>query len=271
MAIKFSELRGLMKDTNINTVKMSDPVYYSTMHYINHNSGSNSIYNNISFSELNKWKINDELYKITDFYPITYCIYFLIRTHQSIENASLMYKKQIWVKDFNDVRNGEQRHRTIQSNGLDLFNCYTTNDSNSMYKNLSLISVGCSHEENNKLVDVPIMSYKNGVWINEAYYKKVTRGDFLFNYYKDIIVYNDENIQSSVILYTNSFSFQGDGRLLFQYAYKGNDKIDKIYNKIVISKTIYNDKWFSISNKRLNMLLDKFYFGPGTSQYVSVQ
>ncbi len=44
MAIKFSELRELMKDTNIQTVKMSDPVYRRYMECMTHCNDENYMY-----------------------------------------------------------------------------------------------------------------------------------------------------------------------------------------------------------------------------------
>lgn len=62
MAIKFSEMKELLKDTDIQTIKLSDPVYNSCMRqltqnivYDNPNSGK------ISFDILNKMKLQNKL------------------------------------------------------------------------------------------------------------------------------------------------------------------------------------------------------------------
>lgn len=263
MAIKFSELRGLIKDTNINTVRMSDPVYFSTLYATQWGFMASSFNSRVSFDRINMWKQNDELYKITNYYPLTYIIGFIFNSNDIANNISLEYQKEMWVNDFNYIRDKE-RDRLMKVNyGLDIFSCYQTND-NTVYKNLSLIKVICSPKNVNQIIDIPIMLWRSGKWINESYYKANTTnnnsGIFRTNYYKDIIVDNDTNVKSSVLLYTDQFTFSGDGQLLFFYAYKGNDNINQLYNKIIIQHGSHTDFKKNISNRRLNITNNKEYF-----------
>ena len=64
MAIKFSELRGLLKDTNINTVKMSDPVYGIQMEKITYKNyyDFSEQRKSISFKNIHYLKKNNQLY-----------------------------------------------------------------------------------------------------------------------------------------------------------------------------------------------------------------
>ena len=263
MAFKFSELRGLIKDTNINTVRMSDPVYFSTLYAIVHGFMASSFNSRVSFSRINMWKQNDELYKITYYYPLTYNICFIFNSNDIANNISLQYNKEMWVNDFNYIRDKERDRLMKWNYGLDIFSCYQTND-NTVYKNLSLVKVICSHKNVNQIIDIPIMLWRNGKWINELYHKSdtITAGFSTLkqNYYKDIIVDFDPNIKSSVLLYTDQFSFRGDGQLVFSYAYKGNDNINQLYNKIIIEHGSHTDFKKNISNRILNITNNKEYF-----------
>lgn len=270
MAFKFSELRGLIKDTNINTVRMSDPVYFSTLYAIIHGYLASSFNSRVSLSKINMWKQNDELYKIAYYYPLTYNIRFIFNSNDIANNISLQYNKEMWVNDFNYIRNTERDRLMKWNYGLDIFSCYQTND-NTVYKNLSLVKVICSHKNVNQIINIPIMLWRNGKWINELYYKSdtITVGFFTLkqNYYKDIIVDFDPNIKSSVLLYTDQFSFRGDGQLIFSYAYKGNDNINQLYNKTIIEHGSYTDFKKNISNRRLNITNNKEYFERISSPY----
>lgn len=263
MAIKFSELRGLIKDTNINTVRMSNPVYFNTLYAIIHGFMATSFNSRVSFSRINMWKQNDELYRIKYYYPLTYNINFIFNSNDFANNISLQYNKEMWVNDFNYIRNTERDRLMKWNYGLDIFSCYQTND-NTVYKNLSLVKVICSHKNVNQIINIPIMLWRDGKWINESYYKSdtITAGFSTLkqNYYKDIIVDFDPNINSSVLLYTDQFSFRGDGQLVFSYAYKGNDNINQLYNKIIIEHGSHTDFKRNISNRRLNITNNKEYF-----------
>lgn len=263
MAFKFSELRGLIKDTNINTVRMSDPVYFSTLYAIIHGYLASSFNSRVSLSKINMWKQNDELYKITYYYPLTYNINFIFNSNDIANNISLQYNKEMWVNDFNYIRDKERDRLMKWNYGLDIFSCYKTND-DTVYKNLSLVKVICSHKNVNQIINIPIMLWRNGKWINELYYKSdtITAGFSTLkqNYYKDIIVDFDPDIKSSVLLYTDQFSFRGDGQLVFSYAYKGNDNINQLYNKITIEHGSHTDFKKNISNRRLNITNNKEYF-----------
>lgn len=62
MAIKFSEMKELLKDTNIQTIKLSDPVYNSCMRQLTQNIvHDNPSAGKISFNILNKMKLQDKL------------------------------------------------------------------------------------------------------------------------------------------------------------------------------------------------------------------
>ena len=62
MAIKFSEMKELLKDTDIQTIKLSDPVYNSCMRQLTQNIVSdNPSAGKISFDILNKMKLQNKL------------------------------------------------------------------------------------------------------------------------------------------------------------------------------------------------------------------
>lgn len=63
MAIKFSELRGLLKDTSVNTVKMSDPAYNAQLAKCRGNDWTriNTYVTIVNFSNLNKLKLMNRL------------------------------------------------------------------------------------------------------------------------------------------------------------------------------------------------------------------
>jgi len=169
----------------------------------------------------------------------------------------------MWVNDFNYIRNNHNPKIMEWNYGLDIFSCYQTND-NTFYKNLSLVKVVCQHKNSNQIIDIPIMLWRNGKWINGSYYKSYTTNLFSINlkenYYKDTIVDTDLNINSSVLLYTNQFSFRGNGRLVFFYAYKGNDSIDRLYSSIYINHGSFSRLKNGMSNQRLNIKDDRLYF-----------
>lgn len=71
MSIKFSELRGLLKDTKINTVRMSDPAYNIQLAQCTNNNW-NIIFKKIervNFLNLNKLKMMDRLDVVCLFCP----------------------------------------------------------------------------------------------------------------------------------------------------------------------------------------------------------
>lgn len=276
MAIKFSELRGLMKDTDIQTVKMSDPVYFHTIKGVQ--DGYTPIYtkgNRISFYRLNQYKENNNLYgNIINYYPLTYTISFEFNNGDFANNISLQYNKDMWVQDFIYIRDNKRDKLMEWNYGLDIFECYQTNDDN-VYKNLSLVKVLCQHKDSSQLVNIPIMLWRNGRWVDDSPYKTDTTKLFKIhlreNYYKDIIVDFDPNIQSSVLLYTNQFSFRGDGRLVFFYAYKGNDKIDRLYSSIKINHGNFSGLKSNIANQRLHIQDDRAYFQGLYPSYAELQ
>lgn len=265
MAIKFSELRELMKDTNIQTVKMSDPVYFHTIKGVRDGYSPNYMkYNPVSFFRLNQYKENNNLYSnIINYYPLTYTIAFEFKNGDFANNISLQYNKEMLVNDFNYMRNNHNSKIMEWTYGLDIFSCYQTND-NAVYKNPLLVKVLCQHKDSNQIIDIPIMLWRNGKWINGSYYKSDIANLYSIhlreNYYKDTIVDSDPNVNSSVLLYTNQFSFRGDGRLVFFYAYKGNDSIDRLYNSIYINHGSFSGLKNGISNQRLNIKDDRLYF-----------
>lgn len=62
MAIKFSEMKELLKDTDIQTIKLSDPVYNSCMRQLTQNIvHDNPGASKISFDILNKMKLQNKL------------------------------------------------------------------------------------------------------------------------------------------------------------------------------------------------------------------
>ena len=276
MAIKFSELRGLIKDTNIQTVKMSDPVYFHTIKGVQDGHTPSWMKGNrVSFYKLKVYKEQGTLYShIVDYYPLSYVIRLNFNINDIANNISFQYDKKIWVNDFAYIYVNYKDRLFEWNKGLDIFKCYETKDSN-IYKNLQLVKVVCEHSNYNNLIDVPIMWYRNGNWVNiSPYQTKDTNINSVFireNCYKDTIIDNDLNIDSSVLLYTNQFSFSGDGSLIFYYAYKGNDKIDRLYKDIRVQHVSYSGLHISVLNQMLNIKNNRYYFAGLDPSYSEVR
>ena len=263
MAIKFSELRVLLKDTNIQTVKMSDPVYYTMMTYIHTNRNTPYVgYNNIKFSKLHDWKTNNELYRIEKYYPLSYHIMLYFQSYQQTYNVSLSYGKDILVNYFNEVRREYSGTLYNLNGGLDIFSCYETKDSNTVYQNIPLVSTVCTHQNPKSIINVPIMVYMGNKLTNIPYYKQVKENDYyLVNYYNNVIFQKNDNVNGGIELLTGNFSFEGDGTLRFYYAYKPNDKINKTYRVVHIQHTIEDYKVSTTSNVRLDIKKGNNLFG----------
>jgi hypothetical protein len=96
MAIKFSEMKELLKDTDIQTIKLSDPVYNSCMRQLTQNIVSdNPSAGKISFDILNKMKLQNKLSMVqfTYFDFIEYeCIGFDNRNRNvQLENIEIKF------------------------------------------------------------------------------------------------------------------------------------------------------------------------------------
>ena len=96
MAIKFSEMKELLKDTDIQTIKLSDPVYNSCMRQLTQNIvHDNPGASKISFDILNKMKLQNKLSMVQftyfDFIEFECYGFDIVENNKNVEDMAIKF------------------------------------------------------------------------------------------------------------------------------------------------------------------------------------
>lgn len=261
MAIKFSELRGLLKDTNIQTVRMSDPVYSTQMEKITYGKKYNYTIENktIKFKNLNDLKIENKLWLINQL--MAYTIYINITLKPYVfNNTKLVLNKLILFQFYKQLYSYNQK--SLQENGIPYIywlenNFYMDeNKSNIFNPHLTCVTIMNNLDDISSFYNITMNKYYNSKWniLNEvgSMYSRDNR--IKYKYYGYEIIDRDINIQSSVLLYTSPIT--NNKRLYFSFnlGYKPNDTFIKRYISVTNSIDCTIDPNFYKSD-------DYFYIG----------
>lgn len=260
MAIKFSELKPLMKETSIQTVKMSDPVYGMYMECMTHYEEDNMIFEtkkNITFKNINNLKNKNRLYEVYHFAPLS----FRLLLHGSTtdwNNIQIQLNKKGLINIINAGINpnslnkfySESKYPRLYNNIKYMIECIQTNDVNTVFKNCFLFLATDIFWHQNTLDTMPILQWYGGKWnnmgikntftINENYMWKVR----YYNEYTD----RDENIKSGVILYTSRFNTKAFFNTELNFIFMATDKIKQRY---IPTKIRYQASFYKQNSIRL--------------------
>lgn len=252
MAIKFSELRGLLKDTNIQTVKMSDPAYNGMLERIHGNYYILEQNHPFSFYNLNEWKNKNQLYKIKQYYPLHFYFYLRIDSYHPFKNVSMILRKQSIINSINKTYN----QLNNLSPNFNIIDCYKQNKSNVIIINPFLYKIKISNYQ----FQFPLLAYRNGGWKVQQYKWSERDEDNILYYYDNIIIDYDENIPSSVPFYTNPITYNNWLNLEFYYGYKPNDKVNKRWKIAYLRHNEYGNLNPRFTNTRIDLdAQDVFY------------
>lgn len=239
MAIKFSELRGLLKDTNIQTVKMSDPVYSIQMEKITYKNYYNfsEQRKSISFNNLHYLKNNNQLYLLNQILPFNIRIDFIfgekvLRNTRLVVNKNPIFKLyQLATKNIDRLYHDKQIPNT-------LYSCfYLNNINNDNILNPCLTRVILSDYVNDikYYPKIEVNKYYNSSWhiLNDI--KKVQRDDTQLVFYDYEIIDRDVRLNSSVLFYTSPITNDKYTNISVFLGYKPNDNIKERYKGLQIS------------------------------------
>lgn len=236
MAIKFSELRGLLKDTNIQTVKMSDPVYSTQMEKITYGKEYSYTIENqtIKFKNLNNLKTENKLWLINQLmaYTIKITVFlepYVFNTTKLVLNKLILFQFYKQLYSYNE--------KSLKENGIPhiywLENNFYMDENKSNISNprLTRIKITNGTGYTSFSDDVFANKYYNSKWniLNEAGSIYLVNPRIKYKFYDYEMIDNDANLQSSVLLYTSPITNRGYLRLLFYLGYKPNDKFTKRY------------------------------------------
>lgn len=246
MAIKFSELRELMKDTNIQTVKMSDSVYGRYMECMTHCNDENYMYfdtkNNITFANIHDAKIKNELYRVHHFAPVRFRL--MLGSSNNIYNN---IQFQLTKKGLNKILDEAVSQESLRyynkpdlykykDNIIYLLNSIRTNNHNTVFRNCILSYSTNLFWNKNNIDTMPILQWGSGQWnsMNIKQTRAINNNPNCkiryYNEYSD----RDENINSGVILYSSRFNAQPYFELEIFFVFKATDTIQKTYYPINI-------------------------------------
>nr|DAW49843.1 MAG TPA: hypothetical protein [Caudoviricetes sp.] len=259
MAIKFSELRGLLKDTNIQTVKMSDPVYSIQMEKITYKNYYifSEQRKSISFNNLHYLKNNNQLYLLNQILPFNIRIDFTLE-EQVFRNTKILIKKnsifkfyQLAIQDINELYYSKQIPNT-------LYSCfYLNNTDNNNILNPCLTKIVLSDYVNNIkfFPDIKAQKYYGSRWNILDSVKKIKPSKSEKHMFYDYeIIDRDTNLNSSVLLYTSPITNFKFTTISVYFGYKPNDNIKQRYKALQMS--VYN----SLSTKRDEVYEQNFIF-----------
>lgn len=233
MAFKFSELRGLLKDTSIQTVKMSDPAYKIQMKNLSQERIGGSSWNtSISFKNINALKNTNNLHKIVFVAPLTIELYLHLNMKSYMSHEFIIFKNG-FLPIFNKIREGLSRLYPSNNNILKYF---VDNNRDIQFKNSYLIGY---RYQNLMLQDIVFQKYYNGRWNDMNSGIKLKANDvFVYNYET---IDSDQMLRSGVLfktkpLYANTYGWY----LRIWLAFKANDNFNEDYNSVYVYHEISN-------------------------------
>lgn len=239
MAIKFSELRGLLKDTNIQTIKMSDPAYSIQMEKIVYGKGYRytDTPKSITFNRLNVLKNNNYFWLVHQLTAFSIRVYLAIQP-KTLDNTRILLTKQMIYSYY---------AKEIKSNIATKFwylieNCFSLNSNNTNILNPHLIKFQLrSIDEPPYFPNVSINKYYNGDWhlLNPVGILSGFRGRYIRNFYNYELIDSDTNLKSSAMFYTNPISNAKEITIECLLGYKPNDKFTKRYMSSLLSIEFY--------------------------------
>lgn len=256
--IKFSELRGLIKETNLNIVKMSDPAYGIIMEKITHKE--NYVYTDneklITFNELHNLKINNKLFLLQKINPFYFRIHLFYYPNVII-NSSLLIKKQnlyqYFLNGIKDIKNYVDEQQI--KDGL-YSHFYINNNTNIKNPYLHYLLYNYYTGEDDRNLIINLQRYKNSkleyIKHTDIFYSKNDNSQ-KFCFYNNLIVDNDVGIKSSILLNTQKFSNNKYLSLDLYYGYKPNDMFKTRYKTIQLYlSAVLNSKGYA-TNKQYDI------------------
>jgi len=262
MAIKFSELRGLLKDTNINTVKMSDPAYSIQMEKITY--GKNYIYTDnpkqINFNKLNYLKSKNNLWLVHQLTAFSIEIY-LGTSPKVLNNTRIQVDKQMIY--------GYYKKAMTSSRAKDFWyliqNCFSLDVDNTNILNPYLIKIQLYN--NGKQPGVPNVyanKWYSGKWnpLNTVGTLVGYRGKRIHNFYNYELIDSDTNLRTSCMMYTNAIRNSRNLDIQIIFGYKPNDKFTKRYMSSLLHIEFHTSST-SFANKTMNLSSENLGTGSG--------
>lgn len=284
MAIKFSELKPLMKETSIQTVKMSDSVYGIYMECMTHyEKGNNMVFDekkNITFKNINNLKNKNRLYEVYYFAPLLFILSIQTDRYDSWSNIQVQLNK----KGLNNILNEAMSQSNLdkhlpKSNSLRLrsnveylLSCIQTNNSATVFKNCFLFQGNGLFAPPHTIDTMPILQWYNGKWNNMNIKNTVIlklHDKYKVRYYNEYTD-KDENSNSGVILYTSKFSIYPSYGIMFYFVFMATDKINQRYipTQLRYNTSIYTQGGIrKIGEENHDNLKDNIYYDLYGSMY----
>lgn len=213
MAIKFSELRGLIKETNIQTVSMSDPAYGIQMEKITYKKDYkfSEQRKTISFKNINTLKENKQLYLLNKILPFEISVNLslsrlVFNNSRIIINKDGIYKMfELAKTKIDDLYNRKEIPNILYNcfylhgKSDNILNPHLTevtkinwDESKSFYESLEKICKGdkfCMADYDSSTPYFDVMKYYNNNWnvLEPAKFQEIDIGewwekDFLYDY-----------------------------------------------------------------------------------------